>query len=452
MDINKKRQQKGITIIALVITIIIMLILLSVTISMVISGGLFEEAGKAVGKTQNAMDQEKQHINDITEEYFNPDVSEEEVVLSYDQTVMDTKGFLTAKAIYTSGNDTAIIPKGFAVLGEPEEKQSIENGLVIKDSDDNEFVWIPVKKAIVTEEEISAIRKADSSITSDLEAVQSLVNQGIYPIAVQEGTNYKGILYNFSGTNDLKLTVLDWTGGSTYKEPGELKDSYTWTTDTDVNGTTIKAGTSYVYDSQEMFSLYGMGAYSNTLYQKAFNSMVKSVDENGGFYVGRYEISLYINEERNSIKYAQSKKDQAALVSVTWYEMYKYERDYSLYNTGLGVTSEMLWGSQWDQMMIFINGKEDGGESPQPFYVTQTNSRRLLNNIEAKTGENSIDKVANIYDLEASRCEWVQEICSSDRRTNRGGYYAESGWASIRRRPNGMQGSATSSRLSLYIQ
>ena len=50
---------KGITLIALVITIIIMLILVAVTISMAINGGLFEKAGEAVKETQNAINYEQ---------------------------------------------------------------------------------------------------------------------------------------------------------------------------------------------------------------------------------------------------------------------------------------------------------------------------------------------------------------------------------------------------------
>lgn len=56
----KNRQEKGITLIALVITIIVMLILVAVTISMAVNGGLFEYAGKAVGDTNNAIREEQQ--------------------------------------------------------------------------------------------------------------------------------------------------------------------------------------------------------------------------------------------------------------------------------------------------------------------------------------------------------------------------------------------------------
>ena len=53
------KEQKGITLIALVITIIVMLILVAVTITMAINGGLFEKAGAAAGQTNNALTQEQ---------------------------------------------------------------------------------------------------------------------------------------------------------------------------------------------------------------------------------------------------------------------------------------------------------------------------------------------------------------------------------------------------------
>ena len=50
---------KGITLIALVITIIVMLILVGVTISMAVNGGLFDYAGRAVSETNEALKAEQ---------------------------------------------------------------------------------------------------------------------------------------------------------------------------------------------------------------------------------------------------------------------------------------------------------------------------------------------------------------------------------------------------------
>ena len=71
------KTNKGITLIALVITIIVMLILVGVTISMAVNGGLFEYAGRAAGQTKNALSAEGQladeRINIAGEWYNNVD-------------------------------------------------------------------------------------------------------------------------------------------------------------------------------------------------------------------------------------------------------------------------------------------------------------------------------------------------------------------------------------------
>ncbi|MGN1301062.1 MAG: hypothetical protein ACI4U9_00805, partial [Clostridia bacterium] len=54
---------RGITLIALIITIIVMLILVAVTINMAVNGGLFEKAGQAVGETENAVNKEQELSN-----------------------------------------------------------------------------------------------------------------------------------------------------------------------------------------------------------------------------------------------------------------------------------------------------------------------------------------------------------------------------------------------------
>jgi len=59
-----RNSQKGITLIALIITIVIMLILAGVTISIVVNGGLFNQAQNAVDQTKEAADKESIGIAD----------------------------------------------------------------------------------------------------------------------------------------------------------------------------------------------------------------------------------------------------------------------------------------------------------------------------------------------------------------------------------------------------
>ena len=76
-----KREQEGITLIALIITIIIMLILVAVSISLALNSGLFKAAGKASHDWQTAQDAEGElakgdYIDEIVGEYVNSIVAD----------------------------------------------------------------------------------------------------------------------------------------------------------------------------------------------------------------------------------------------------------------------------------------------------------------------------------------------------------------------------------------
>ena len=69
---NKKNKQKGITLIALIITIIVMLILVAVTITVAVNGGLFGYAERAATKTNEAIRKEQDLASgDIIDYYLN---------------------------------------------------------------------------------------------------------------------------------------------------------------------------------------------------------------------------------------------------------------------------------------------------------------------------------------------------------------------------------------------
>ena len=65
--------QKGITLVALVITIIVLIILAGISISLVLNnGGLVDKAKQGASNYQNAADQETQMIQNIFEYVNNP--------------------------------------------------------------------------------------------------------------------------------------------------------------------------------------------------------------------------------------------------------------------------------------------------------------------------------------------------------------------------------------------
>ena len=135
---EKKMTQKGITLIALIVTIIVLLILAGVSLRLIAGGdGIMNRASNAVDTYENAANDEKKELTYAEALIDEIDVNKNNIKYT------DEKG------------DTAIIPKGFVPTGKDGEK-NIEDGLVITDAEQNEFVWIPVK----SEEEY--VKKAGS--------------------------------------------------------------------------------------------------------------------------------------------------------------------------------------------------------------------------------------------------------------------------------------------------
>ena len=123
---NLKRNVDGITLIALVVTIVVLLILASVSITAVFGdNGLIQIAKKAAEETEKASEEEQRQLT-IAEATMN---------------LNGTK----YKSTYEGEEVTVPIPAGFAV-SQVKGESTVDDGLVIIDSEGNEFVWIPVAK------------------------------------------------------------------------------------------------------------------------------------------------------------------------------------------------------------------------------------------------------------------------------------------------------------------
>ena len=170
--------------------------------------------------------------------------------------------------------------------------------------------------------------------------------------------------------------------------------------------------------------------------QKEFNEMVASVAKYKGFYVGRYETSINGTKPQSRASTQEETITSATANSAdTWYGLYALNKKY----TTSSVRSSMIWGSQYEAMMGWM---EDDVEN------FDTNNR----NQGRETGSKPEDVIRNVYDLGGNSFEWTLEANSSDFRVSRGGRYYDGGSPRGRTLYNPASTSSSfGSRLALYI-
>ena len=243
----------------------------------------------------------------------------------------------------------------------------------------NEFVWVPV-------DEISKMASTDIGGTD-----------------ANRNTNYRGVLYNW-GTDATGNTAWNWSADSTsYREPANLSSSY---------------------DSKSKNS-----SWTSTLYQEEYNKMIKSVSQYGGFYVGRYEMSLNSETKNAESKYGATSANASDTDTNQWYGLYNRAKTYAPENASQKVVSSMIWGSQYDAMLKWMKGNKINVTSSSPTDLSIGNTSRNTTRVTggANNGQTvSKDKLSNIYDLLGNSLEWTQETNNTYYRVIRGGYYNSS--------------------------
>lgn len=280
-------------------------------------------------------------------------------------------------------DDVAIIPKGFKVSANIDE-QTISEGLVIQDSDENEFVWVPVP-------------------ITNLDTATSI-------------TYMQRTLWEDNNPSTLV--------GSSYEEPNVT------------NG------------------------YSTEVDE--YNEMLESVYNNKGFYIGRYEAgseTLRDDDVSNGTTILSIKKGKYPYYYVGWgaamndytSNIIKNDKNQGkgavylskqLYqNSNVGVTSTLIYGSQWDATLRFLRNKVNvtnsgnwGNYCSSSFYYTGKSKNDNWNNTTSTmlkpsgpsyrltTGASEQNKAKNIYDLAGSMWEITMEaVPNANKRVARGG-------------------------------
>ena len=395
---KNKRYDGGITLIALVVTVVVLLILAGVSLNLVIGNeGILTRSKEAVDKYGKQAENEQQGLNDVETwlgEQFGGSTGsgEDKGVIKVPVNTKATKNG-TINGQKTNTNNP-IIPEGYtpinagsATWGDGSSapaQSSIDNGLVIKDDNNNEWVWIPVEASTLSSMYKTSTKTDGETISGDVGVTTKM----------------------YTKTTTVTVTIPRSTPNTTsFREP----DLVTY------------------YDKKESYYKTILGYDTPKAMAEAFTTdyanMIASIQKYGGFYIGRYELS---NEG--------VQKEKATLTNKNWYELYK---KCTTLNASDKVESKMIWGIQWDLACDFISKKGEQksitNSTTWGNYSNSTGNAAVMDGETKKYGSKQVTgyseywKANNIYDFAGNCWEWSQEAIRIINRTHRGGVYGQDG-------------------------
>ena len=418
------KSNKGITLIALVITIIVLLILAGVTIA-ALSGdnGILKRATEAKEQTNQKNDEETEKLAGYES--------------TIDQYADGTTGGGSGNggsgggtsSNFTNINKSDSNPAGAVPANSTVIEADANKGIVIKDKNNNEWVWIEVPKTTVF-----------TGLTID--TTNTLTDQ-----------NY----------TDIKNKLI--TYATTYRE-GKAGQGFNWTDEwyAKDESTLVTASTSNLTEAQKALT-NGCGLTYDE-YKTAYQKMLKSVYTYGGFWIGRYEAGIegtttettnarssHSNIVIGSSPKAISQKDAIPYNYVYCSEAQALAKEMTPNNN---YTSSLMFGIQWDLVCKYleVKGKLTTANinSDSSAWGNYSNVGRTISSNKAKqstdygstwttitgtkpassvlltTGASEETKKMNIYDFAGNEYEWTLEKTSdsSGPCASRGGSYYRS--------------------------
>ena len=372
-------RERGITLIALVVTIVVLLILAGVTINAVFSdSGIIKKAQEAQNKANESVQKDMEQINAL-ENWLNENTGESNKEVNISTLVGKEAVTKNTKAVDAYGNKITI-PKGFKVLAHGTAAGSatytysgdtipaVQDGIVIEDTQTetagNQFVWVPVGTI--------------NNKTGDSKGATSTITLGRY----SDFTAKDGIYIPTQNAEDYTQEVLIDTD---YKE----------------------------------LNIFREGTKSENATARDLKTFIETSLANGGYYIARYEASK--NTTTNKI---ESKYDKTVLKNITQPNAAKIARE--MYgevkeNDKLVYASDLVNSYAWDTAIIFIQTYSTGTDASS--YASKNKSTSF-----AKTGINP-DKYCNICDMSGNVDESTTEtsINTSFYYVRRGGDYYNTG-------------------------
>ena len=359
----KNKQERGITLIALVVTIVVLLILAGVSISLVLNNnGVISKAKDAKNQYAEAQTNDEKQLN--------------EVVDWIDTKVGDTTGGGSVTKI-----DGVPIPEGYYYVGGTKAKglvisdnvadKELDKGKenVRRDLAGNQWVWVPVETP-------------SSLYTTVAAGVKLAGTTGVITTKYTNSEIISGITRVLPGDT------------SSYREPDILNDSTYGDTD----------------DRAKTAGFSSLANMAETM-KSDYEEMIASLEKYKGFYIGRYELT------------ANGEKTGATQTSVDWYTLYK---NCTTLAVGSKVKTRMIWGLQWDATCNWLasSGYSITNSSTWGNYEDNTVEGH---GEQQNTGYSENWKANNIYDFAGNCYEFTQEADDTTYRAYRGGSYNHSG-------------------------
>ena len=202
-----RNKDKGITLIALVITIIILLILAGISISALTNQGLFKNAKAAQNATEKAEKEQGQRLNEYEDEInkYLGNSKEESKVPTVEESIKKNGALSTTDntELKDAKNNKIVVPAGFKIVN---GATTVDKGIVIEDVTEtatkgSQFVWIPVGTITKSDGTTATITlgRYDFDSTTGVESAYS----GTY---VEEDSNDSSTLKKYGNTIAKNIT------------------------------------------------------------------------------------------------------------------------------------------------------------------------------------------------------------------------------------------------------
>ena len=363
-----KKENEGITLVALVVTIVVLLILVGISLNLVLGqNGIISRAQDARNQTAEGQVNTEKAVNALTDKM--------EDLISENEN--SGNGGNSGGSQMTVEN--VVIPEGYYYVGGTKAK-----GIVISDN-------VADKELDKGKEDVRRDLAGNQWVWVPIETLSSLYTTVDAGVALTGSTGVKTTKYTNSGIISGKTRGLP--GSTDYREPDILTDS----TYGDTDNRAKTAGFS---------SLANMAKTMVSDYEE----MIASLEKYKGFYIGRYELSA--NGEKTG-----------ATQNKNWYTLYK---NCTTLAVGSKVKTRMIWGLQWDATCKWL-ATSNFDITNSSTWGNYSNNTAGGHGTKQNTGYSESWKANNIYDFAGNCWEFTQEAYDAAYRVSRGNYYSNSG-------------------------